>query len=43
MTAGRKVLEALIIYCKIDVQGTLNELSFKHNKKKALTDNNQEE
>ena len=34
MLAGRKVLEALIVYCKIDVQQTLNELNFKSNRKK---------
>jgi hypothetical protein len=26
MMAGRRVLEALIVYCKIDVVQTLNEL-----------------
>lgn len=29
MNCGRKILEALIIYCKIDVQATLNEIVFR--------------
>jgi hypothetical protein len=33
MNCGRKILEALIIYCKIDVQATLNEIYFKNKRK----------
>lgn len=33
MLMGRKVLEALIVFCKINVQQTLNELKMKKDKK----------
>lgn len=42
MMSGRKVLEALIVYCKIDVQACLNELNLK-NKHKKNHDKNEEE
>ena len=34
MMAGRKLLEALIVYCKIDVQVSLNEIRMRNLKKK---------
>jgi hypothetical protein len=34
MLSGRKVLEALIVYCKIDVMATLNEITMKNKHKK---------
>ena len=34
MLAGRKLLETLIVYYKIDVQAELNEIRMKHSKRK---------
>lgn len=36
MLAGRRLLEALIVYCKIDVQQSLNEMRFKKPKSKQV-------
>jgi hypothetical protein len=43
MMSGRKVLEALIVYCKIDVQACLNELNYKNKHKKNHDKNDEEE
>jgi len=40
MMAGRKVLEALIIYCKIDVQQSLREITLKSSKRKEQDGSN---
>jgi len=43
MLSGRKVLEALIVYCKIDVMATLNEINLKNRHKKNHDKNEEEE
>ena len=42
MVAGRKLLEALLVYCKIDVYQSLNEIKCRGHNKKAL-ENKEEE
>lgn len=43
MLMGRKVLEGLIVYCKINVQQTLNELKLKKAEKKQIEETTEEE
>lgn len=42
MLAGRKLLEALIVYCKIDVQVSLNEIRNKGKKNKQVEEEKNE-
>ena len=36
MLAGRKLLEALIVYCKIDVAQSLNEIKMRNVRRKSV-------